>query len=1588
LSHRGSSSSGGGGDDPEVVRSRLTEIKDRISVLARQCEDIARRNGSDQPHDADARLPNGVPQALAHFNRSLNSYFARRFDQLSADGGRPNVRRSSNGKHFPLAKAPETDGKVNGAAPAREEHPAQDPSAITSNGVPAAVDRSADTQFAEIRKSLADIAQKIAEQSDRNQAQFKTALEDFKGHLASLVAGAGQELRLDFGSRIAALSERLYRQILSSEEIRSGVTAEGKALLDRLDRIAGLLSDKYHAEAQLLAANLEQQLKRSFSAVSLVQKSDFEVFINEFVDKIDSRLPAIAGKFSAELVDMRKSTKVVRADVDRENSGRGTVKRAEGLGAEVFVKKLQEHLDRRISEITGSNAADSSKNEQLIMAMGEQIQRELANLVDAKRSEAEAFIKDIGERVEHRILAISQYQEKADEKLASVFDQAVKGQIAKLGEIDRVIGALTERVDALMTTLAEAERASAARGAALAGSLETTAATLAQKGQAESQSLAQTFENTLLKHTNATRAEVAETAALVGSLDDKIAALAEKNRADAELLARRIRLQIESDVLKLAETTRTEIAQAIASVGTLEAKLAALADKEREDSAALQDSIQKLNEATSADGERTIGVVRALEGRLGALVEQTRSDLELLAKVLGQQIENQSQQLTESTQAQSDKTTALAVSFEHKLAAFAQSARSQSEALANALLQRIDSRAQELAENTQAEAVKTASFVESLGTDITRSNDVLRAETARAFASLEQKITAEAGKNSADSQRLAQDLGQQIERQAQALAGHTQNETARIAGLVGSLEQTVAALAERQQSDLKALADGLGQEIAGHVLRLNDSTRTAAAETRDLLGTLQDKLATLAEQGRSDLALFAQTLSQEIERRARDLTEYTRSETAAVRALFESKIADLSGKVEADTGSLRNALSRQIEDSVRQLAETARDDAAKTAMLIGSLETTIAGIIQSGFAASAELSRKLALQIESQTLASSEKIRTESAVQAALLEQKIATSARELGDTARADAARTTTLIETLGESVKAGIESSKADAELLRRDLSQQIETTTSELAQRTEQKIAALAKSSKEEAESLAQTLGQQIKTHALDLAETTRTETARATNLFEAKIAALADRSQADAEALTKAFTQQIEGRAAELSELTRAEAAKTTNTFENKLAALSDREQAAIQDLRRALSEQIDLKAQESTESARSETAKSTALLQEKITALGEDAQAQTASLAKTLREQIESHVRELSEAARNDNAKTTALIGSLDEKIVAFAEKNRVALEAQAATLAAQLKAQLTELIDANQAQNAEVKKLLDTRSEAIVTRIEALNESGLAEFQRQFKAIDEQFDRGLTDMSKQSAARTEALAETLRQRIDLGTTALIEGSRAESIAIESLLRTLTEQVYRKLVVFTDNFRSESAAGQKKLDALRESIDRRLETLAESSQEHLSRLTELTGTLGVRLDAAEGQLSRIDTTTTEAPDGVQPRTLQVATEEQSNEPTTTHLPIEISNGVKTNGSGHALITSASELHVSDEAIEKTVPATNGTNGTNGTHLDTAEPVSLHAETPKIDDPFDPFDSTRAAALVADPKSSTKRKRRLGDLLRLRFERPKL
>ena len=95
----------------------------------------------------------------------------------------------------------------------------------------------------------------------------------------------------------------------------------------------------------------------------------------------------------------------------------------------------------------------------------------------------------------------------------------------------------------------------------------------------------------------------------------------------------------------------------------------------------------------------------------------------------------------------------------------------------------------------------------------------------------------------------------------------------------------------------------------------------------------------------------------------------------------------------------------------------------------------------------------------------------------------------------------------------------------------------------------------------------------------------------------------------------------------------------------------------------------------------------------------------------------------------------------------------------------QLKVQLAELSEANHAQTTELRKLLDTGIEEIEHSIATFSETSHAEFQSRFKALDEQFRRWLDELSQQDVARTEALAESLRHRIDLGVTALIEGSR-------------------------------------------------------------------------------------------------------------------------------------------------------------------------------------------------------------------------------
>jgi len=1447
LSYGSSPASEHDGGAPEEFKKALAEIKNRISLLARQCEAITRRNGNVQQDRASDLPTDGVPQALAHFSRSLNAYYARRLEQISSTSQSTDVSRSLNGRHLGAANIAEAEKEFSGT-PARD----------TRGGLGQLVD----------------------------------------SQLASRLGGIVQELRSDFDSKIAGLTNKFERQISLSSGIRATEAAEREAsLLAQIDKIAARLSDKYDREAQSLARNLEDQLKRSFSGESLGQRAHSEMFINEFVDKIDGRLAAITEQFSAELANMRKKTNAISADVDREIAGRANRKRSDFADAEGSVKKLQEHLDRCVSEITAFNIADAGKND------------------------------------------------------------------VKISEIDRTVSALGQRVDVLIASLAEAERANSARKTELVGSLESTVAALAERSHADSQSLARILGGNLLELTDATRAEAAKTTALIGSLDEKIAAFAEKGRTETESLTRTLGEQIEGDVLKLAENTRSELAQTITLLGALETKIAALADRGHEDSATLartfQSSLQELSETSRAETDRTTGIARSLETKIAALGAQTQAESASLANTLSHQIENKAVRLTQNAHAESAKTTALVGSLEQKLVVLTQTGHAHSEALAKTLHQTTEAHAREFVENSRAEAVRTMSFIESLENQIATSSDISRAEAAKATALLDEKIAALGEKNKADSESLARILGQQIEHHVQGLTEYTRAEAARTSALVGSLEHTVTVLAEKGKADSESLARGLGQEIAGHVLHLTKNASATTAKTLDLIGSLEDRIATLAKQGRTDSESLARTLSQEIERHVLALTESTRAEAAATSALFESKIATLSGKVQADTELLANTLSRHIESSARQLAEGAQAEAAKTAALIGSLEAKIATMVERGSAESVALAQTLTQQIEAH--------------------------AREHTETTRAEAAKTAALVKSLHESVSAVAEKSTADSELLRQNLGQQIEAHTLELAQSTrveisntntllDQKIAALAESGRAISESLAQTLSQKIETHVRELTANTREEAIRATNLFENKITALADKSQADTEALVRTLSQQIESRAFELSENTKTEAAKTTTELENKIAALAEQGRADTQDLARTLGLHIQTQGRELTENARAEAARTSAFLENKIAALAEMGQAETASLAKDLSHQIESHVRELTETTRADAAKTTALIGSLEEKIAALVEKNRAALELQATALGAQLKIQLVELSEANDAQTADLRKLLDTGIAAVEHSTAKSSEAGRAEFRSRFEEIDEQFRRRINELSQQNVAGTEALAETLRHRIDLGIAALIEGSRAESVAFESLLRTATEQIYRKVGALNDNFQSESKNSHKNIDALRISIDHQLDVLTESSQEHFTHLTDLTGGMVERLDVAETQLSHIEAAHAEQAQSLRQRSTNRA---HSHAHTNGHASAAISDPAETiaaQDSEH-LATRMYPTEANGHAVAADISA-GVLAPSNGAGLALSGQIDDKSDSFHTEDPFDPIIATPERGLVSDIEGPSKRKPRIG------------
>src|SRR5262249_29360886 len=156
---------------------------------------------------------------------------------------------------------------------------------------------------------------------------------------------------------------------------------------------------------------------------------------------------------------------------------------------------------------------------------------------------------------------------------------------------------------------------------------------------------------------------------------------------------------------------------------------------------------------------------------------------------------------------------------------------------------------------------------------------------------------------------------------------------AKTANLLGSLEQKTAALAQTGHAHSEALAKSLHQKIEEHARELGENTRAETARTTSLIELVEKRIAS------SD--------------------ENSRTEAAKAAALLENRIATLADQTKADSESVTRSLSQQIQHQVQQLAESTGSEAARTVGLLGSLEQTVTTLAEKGRVDSESLARGL-----------------------------------------------------------------------------------------------------------------------------------------------------------------------------------------------------------------------------------------------------------------------------------------------------------------------------------------------------------------------------------------------------------------------------------------------------------------------------------------------------------------------------------------------------------------------------------------------------------------------------------------------------
>src|SRR5262249_11146173 len=158
----------------------------------------------------------------------------------------------------------------------------------------------------------------------------------------------------------------------------------------------------------------------------------------------------------------------------------------------------------------------------------------------------------------------------------------------------------------------------------------------------------------------------------------RIAALSSKVQADAEQLANALSGQIESSVLQLVESSQAEAARTAATLGSLEAKVVAAAEKSSAETAAIAQRLTNQIESHARQlGEQiqkeAAGSAALLEEKFLALLQSGKADIETLERKLDARVN----ELTETARSESAKTAAL---FESRISALSEKTQSDTQA--------------------------------------------------------------------------------------------------------------------------------------------------------------------------------------------------------------------------------------------------------------------------------------------------------------------------------------------------------------------------------------------------------------------------------------------------------------------------------------------------------------------------------------------------------------------------------------------------------------------------------------------------------------------------------------------------------------------------------------------------------------------------------------------------------------------------------------------------------------------------------------------------------------------------------------------